>query len=583
MQSNKSFINSHTARYILPISLSLFCISFYLRWLYPGSRIGIDDANIFFSYASNLAAGNGISYGAQFERVEGYTSTLWMLICAFSFYLNANEAGIFLASNFLTTATLTIAILILKRFQLQLNVQGASSYHILFFLFVAGSPSYLLWMLLSLMDTALWGLILMCMLYAILFPPNKSCAKSWIIFGLPFVISGLVRPEAMVITPLFLFLLFLSMRRNQIKGSGGIAFVIFALFLFVISLLTIFRILYFNYPLPSTYYAKVSPSFVHNITTGWTYSFNFLNSNIAVALGLLASPLLFYLKWQSATMVKSMYKSQTTSAALTYFFLPVICALILLPVVTGGDHFSLFRFYQPLYPILLLALLSLAITSHPKSGLESTLSGVGARPKIKFLCITIVGVWAAVLLNNPSWLTVITTPMRPLLNEFSIANAGRAQGHAINKLFSSHPDLLPKVGVIVAGGIAMTYKGAVIDMMGLNNSYVAHFPGDRHGPKNHAAFEKDAFFNLDIDYLNENPNDFYLVQTYLKNLFYDERFFNLWKWGVLSTKNEPAHKIEGFFHNRYIEKLLQSEDYIFIETLALDKENWTGRWLKLVN
>ena len=52
---------------------------------------------------------------------------------------------------------------------------------------------------------------------------------------------------------------------------------------------------------------------------------------------------------------------------------------------------------------------------------------------------------------------------------------------------------------------------------------------------------------------------------------------------MLSTKNEPDRKIEGFFHNRYIEKLLQSEDYIFIETLALDTKNWTGRWLKLVD
>ncbi len=34
-------------------------------------RIGIDDANIFFTYAENLASGNGITYGQNGERVEG--------------------------------------------------------------------------------------------------------------------------------------------------------------------------------------------------------------------------------------------------------------------------------------------------------------------------------------------------------------------------------------------------------------------------------------------------------------------------------------------------------------------------------
>jgi hypothetical protein len=583
MKINEHCVDSNfSKRQIFSISLALFCASFCLRWLYPGSRIGIDDANIFFSYANNLASGHGVSYGAQLERVEGYTSTLWMLICALSFWLKTNEAGIFVVSNLLTTATLTIAIVVLKRCQVHLSSQQTGSYGVLFFLMVLSNPSYLLWMLLSLMDSALWGCILMCMFSVILIPPKTTGWKVWLIYGTPFVISGLARPEAMVITPLFLCLLLLSLRRHQIKKSVQITCGVFAAFLVVIILLTTFRIFYFGYPLPSTYYAKVSPSLLHNVAIGWTYALNFLSSNIAVAVGLLASALLFYSKFENSRLSKFSYKPDSVgeSTSPAYFFLPAIGLLVLLPVLTGGDHFSLFRFYQPLYPILLLAALCLPLTISLDALWKRSQSRPEIHLKTKLMYLTIFGVWAGCLLNSPSWLTIGANPARPLLNEFSIANAGRAQGSSINRLFTDHPQLLPKVGVIVAGGIAMTYKGPVIDMMGLNNSYVAHFPGDRTGPKNHAAFEKDAFFNLEIDYVKENPNDWFLVQAYLKNLFYDERFFNNWKWGVLRTKKENSHTIEGFFHSRYIEKALSSGDYVFTETLFLDKKNWTGRWLK---
>ena len=45
-------------------------------------NIGVDDANIFFVYAKNLAEGHGFVYNAGGERVEGYSSMLWTLILA---------------------------------------------------------------------------------------------------------------------------------------------------------------------------------------------------------------------------------------------------------------------------------------------------------------------------------------------------------------------------------------------------------------------------------------------------------------------------------------------------------------------
>ena len=44
--------------------------------------VGYDDANIFFVYARNLVEGHGFVYNVGGERVEGFTSLLWVLICA---------------------------------------------------------------------------------------------------------------------------------------------------------------------------------------------------------------------------------------------------------------------------------------------------------------------------------------------------------------------------------------------------------------------------------------------------------------------------------------------------------------------
>jgi len=43
--------------------------------------VGYDDANVFFVYARNVLDGHGFVFNAGGERVEGFTSPLWLLIC----------------------------------------------------------------------------------------------------------------------------------------------------------------------------------------------------------------------------------------------------------------------------------------------------------------------------------------------------------------------------------------------------------------------------------------------------------------------------------------------------------------------
>ena len=83
--------------------------------------IGIEDANIFFVYASNIAAGHGFVYNIGGERVEGATSLLWVLLAAACFALfGTPERAVFVLSTILLAMThLVIVVHLDRRFRPQ--------------------------------------------------------------------------------------------------------------------------------------------------------------------------------------------------------------------------------------------------------------------------------------------------------------------------------------------------------------------------------------------------------------------------------------------------------------------------------
>ena len=63
--------------------LALVVLTAWAVWSkMPSSATGIDDANIFLAYARHVSAGEGFVFNAGAEQVEGFTSLLWVLICA---------------------------------------------------------------------------------------------------------------------------------------------------------------------------------------------------------------------------------------------------------------------------------------------------------------------------------------------------------------------------------------------------------------------------------------------------------------------------------------------------------------------
>jgi hypothetical protein len=153
---------------------------------------------------------------------------------------------------------------------------------------------------------------------------------------------------------------------------------------------------------------------------------------------------------------------------------------LFVPLWTGGDHFALFRFVQPVRPLLVLPAFA-------------WVEARGVEPR-RATVLAIAFVVLAATLTETGWFRRGELPA--VRHEFDIGAEGRATGEALDRMF---PEPRPAVGTVLAGGLALTYGGDVIDVMGLNNLAMGHSPGDRHGEKNHAAFDAETFFRLRPD------------------------------------------------------------------------------------
>jgi hypothetical protein len=89
--------------------------------------------------------------------------------------------------------------------------------------------------------------------------------------------------------------------------------------------------------------------------------------------------------------------------------------------------------------------------------------------------------------------------------EYRLASTGRSIGDELNRIMGSRA--APTVGVITAGGFGVTYRGPMIDLVGLKNVRMVHSRGDRSGLKNHAAFNEDDFHELAPDLVIPTETD----------------------------------------------------------------------------
>lgn len=529
--------------------LVAFAIAAAIAVLLHGRFLGIDDAHIFFSYAENLASGRGITYSNNGVPVEGCTSMLWLVMCAINFYVGFNETGILVCAVALLLATQFIWLSIIDKLAVRASVSPATG-KMIYATLMLSSVCYFSWMAASLMDCVLWGFVIAGMAYVLM--NSFECSRMRVSVGVGvFAMAPWVRPEAMLVGSACIFLM-LVWRISHRKKFFGVLLIAFA-FCISLAALTVFRIWYFGYPLPNTYYAKVSPSMAYNIAEGLHYAFKYACSSIVVPL---------FGACAVAGIIFAIRRRAIVEDHLLWAWCVVAC---LPPVLAGGDHFQMFRFFQPAYPMV-CALLSILLARLAAPVVQKY--GIAAVTLV--LLVVCLFLW-----NRPfSWLEEFSKEPacgKFLRNEVLLAEHEMEMGCKLARLFGS--DVRPpNLGVFPAGGIARSYPGKVVDLLGLNNVEIAHFPGKRRGFKNHAAFEPAIFNRLGVEAMAFSPNCSEARQ-FLKGLCDSPDFASKFRFGRISRKAGSEH-MDMMVSRQYLQLLFSTGKFDFQDLIEYKDGSW---------
>jgi arabinofuranosyltransferase len=466
---------------VIALIITALCSFLVYHDLEKPMLTGIDDENITQVYGRNLANGFGYVYTPNFEHVEGATSPLWVAVHYVLYKLTATpEPYILLLGVVFTVLSIYWALGIARYTLAALELPERALW--IPVLAIAAQPNYFHWTVVTMMDQGVWGALVLGLVYVLVRQVSPTEASERASFpGVALCVLGvLARPESMLLLPMMLALAGVIVAVNRGVGAA-LRYVApyFAAVLLTLVALTLLRLSYFGYPLPNTYYAKVSSNPKDNIVQGVHYVVGFLSSNILVVPGVLATALGLMIGSQSMWAGARSRTRLSPAHSAMLLVSGTVAAVIAATILEGGDHFPGFRMLQPYVPLICVALIFYVPLFAGWSRLTlSRVTGLAWS----------AGIAAAILVASYSAFAVTN---KGLKEDFALARDGRRIGDLLNTLID-HP--APDVGVLPAGGIAVAYHGRVVDLLGLNWAEMGHASGRRTGMPGHSAFNLQVFW-----------------------------------------------------------------------------------------
>jgi arabinofuranosyltransferase len=413
----------------------------------------VDDAYISFRYAENFADGKGLVFNEN-EKVEGYTNFLWVVLLAFFYKIGFYTPDIAVVLGiFFSVCTIIYLYKLSHSFYIQGNLKIlsliapallAASNNVALWSF--GGLSYPLFMCLSLAG------------FYYLTGKYNSIAGAVLLS-----LTALTRPEGMLFAA-FSFL-YLCFKEKRISKKVLIFTAICGL---LVGGHIAFRLWYYGYPLPNTFYNKVGFQFVQ-LERGWNYLLGYITT---YALFL---PLIIFV----------VYVPFKRPEVMLFFFLTLFYLLYI--VYTGGDPLPAYRLLLPVIPLIYLLIqlffsyLMYGPLHHGKS--------VGF-----VLSLTLI-FFAFCFFNVGRETFVITWEGKELFSgkvrkHYCGDNVAR-DGAKIGLYFEEYAEPGKTIAVNTAGSIPyFAKKHMFIDMLGLTDNHIAHREMENFG-KGYVGHEKN--------------------------------------------------------------------------------------------
>ena len=247
------------ARFCLLAIVAIFCAhAMYFNFV-------CDDAYISFHYAKHLAEGHGLVYNMG-ERVEGYTNFLWVVLLAGLLKLGVDVVA---ASKVLGIAFGCVTIVL--AYELQTRAWNENRYAALVApALLASSSAFAAWATggrEAQMFTCLVFLGVVLSHYEVRRPPRFSCAG--IVCGL----AALTRPEGVLVFAVLACYRLVGLRKTRRSPLRETLRFSAPFLLFVVPHF-LWRLSFYGYPFPNSFYAKDATE--SHLSDGLGYLLSFL-------------------------------------------------------------------------------------------------------------------------------------------------------------------------------------------------------------------------------------------------------------------------------------------------------------------
>jgi arabinofuranosyltransferase len=318
-----------------------------------------DDAYTSLRYVSNFLEGKGLVFN-EGERVEGYTNFLWVMILSGTALIvkviypseqliqilpaiTQSLSVIFGFTLLLTTFFLTQKIIPAQKKE---SITNRIVTFIPAILILYSTP-FIYWSV-SGMETSLFATLT---LLSILFILKFETKKNRIAFVIVSVMNSFLRPEGMI----FFFILFgyelverffESEEKKIVKRIKKMCskelMTALAAYLIPLIIYLAFRLVYYGYPFPNTFYAKTEFS-VEFLERGFGYFINFTEQYLL--FGLLLLPIIIQL------LRKQLSKDEKIISRFAFLWSVLV-------IIIGGDVLPVNRFFLPVMPLIFILLVN---------------------------------------------------------------------------------------------------------------------------------------------------------------------------------------------------------------------------------
>jgi arabinofuranosyltransferase len=406
------------------IIIALIVLVAYNIYIHPWM---IDDAFISFRYAENLASGNGPVFNVG-EKVEGYTSFLWVAVLAMGARLGFD---IVIFSKILGFLFAIGSLILLGHAHYFIDNIGVKT-SVLAVLFTGTCGVFIPWASSGMEVNMFLFFTLFTILYHLKIRKRKQAAHgSFFLLGLVAGLTALVRPEGLILFAL----IFVDSIRLGLKTGDRRQFYFLLGFVILYIPYFIWRFSYYGYPLPNTFYNKVGMS-IYQVLRGAKYTTKFVIAVLALLVPIFE--LLFHGK--IFRKVEGLY-----------FLLIFISVYTVYTTIVGGDVFPAYRFYAAIMPIVSLVAAIALVKLIESNGMLIRLAVL------------------IVLFNLVQLRTNYDIHYR-----IKVLDTVAQEGKEVGLWFRDNMDRGATLAINSAGAVSYYSNLKVIDMLGLTDEHIAH-------------------------------------------------------------------------------------------------------------